>query len=88
MALIIAAKRTAFGQVNGLFGDTPPQHLVAPLIQALIKQTHAPVDYVILGNVLGDGNIARLSMLQADLGVTTSYINPCINDRYAVLFWA
>ncbi len=68
MALIVAAKRTALGKVNGMFRHTPAEDLVAPLIKTLIKQTHAPVDCVILGNVLGDGNLARLATLQANLG--------------------
>ena len=72
MALIIAAKRTAFAKVNALFAHTPPEELVAPLIDHLIQQTMIEqagiaIDRVILGNVLGDGNIARLATLQAGL---------------------
>ena len=68
MALIIAAKRTALGKVHGIFRHVLPENLVVPLMQELIKQTHAPLDCVILGNVLGDGNMARLATLQANLG--------------------
>ncbi len=73
-AVIVTAKRTAVGKVGGMFKDVPPQQLVAPLLQHIIKQfqlDEASIDEVILGNTVGPGgNIARLSSLTAGLPVS------------------
>ncbi len=73
-AVIVTAKRTAVGKVGGMFKDLPPEQLVAPLIQHIIKELDldkASIDEVILGNAVGPGgNIARLSSLTAGLPVT------------------
>lgn len=70
-AVIVMAKRTPIGKVGGHLATLEPEHLVAPLIQEIIKETALPcdcIDDVILGNVVGPGgNLARLSALEADL---------------------
>lgn len=67
-AVIVQAKRTPFGEKNGMLKDYRPEHLAAPLIQhfsSVIKP-----DDIILGNVVGGGgNIARLSSLEAGLSL-------------------
>ncbi|PRO42956.1 acetyl-CoA C-acyltransferase [Bacillus sp. LLTC93] len=67
-AVIVEAKRTPFGDKNGMLKDYRPEHLAAPLIQHL-SQLRKPDD-VILGNVVGGGgNIARLSSLEAGMSL-------------------
>lgn len=69
--VIVAAKRTAIGKVGGMFKHLRVEQLVAPLIEAIVKQYEldpASIDEVILGNATGPGgNIARLSALCAHL---------------------
>lgn len=65
-AVIVQAKRTPFGDKNGMLKDYRPEQLAAPLIRHL-SQIMTPDD-VILGNVVGGGgNMARLSSLEAGL---------------------
>ncbi|MBD3860489.1 acetyl-CoA C-acyltransferase [Bacillus sp. 28A-2] len=67
-AVIVEAKRTPFGDKNGMLKDYRPEQLAAPLIQHL-SQVMTPDD-VILGNVVGGGgNMARLSSLEAGLSL-------------------
>ncbi len=65
-AVIVQAKRTPFGDKNGMLKNYRPEQLAAPLIRHL-SQDMTPDD-VILGNVVGGGgNMARLSSLEAGL---------------------
>lgn len=65
-AVIVEAKRTPFGDKNGMLKNYRPEQLAAPLIRHL-SQMRTPDD-VILGNVVGGGgNMARLSSLEAGL---------------------
>lgn len=67
-AVIVQAKRTLFGEKNGMLKDYRPEHLAAPLIQHFSNVTKP--DDIILGNVVGGGgNIARLSSLEAGLSL-------------------
>ncbi|GLF89864.1 putative acetyl-CoA C-acetyltransferase YhfS [Bacillus safensis] len=67
-AVIVQAKRTPFGDKNGMLKDYRPEQLAAPLIRHL-SQMMTPDD-VILGNVVGGGgNMARLSVLEAGLSL-------------------
>lgn len=69
-AVIVKAKRTPIGKVNGQFKHVPPQQLVAPILQELTKDLTTSIDDVILGNVVGPGgNIARFSVLEAGLPI-------------------
>ncbi|MFJ7666445.1 thiolase family protein [Lysinibacillus sp. NPDC097195] len=70
-AVIVMAKRTPIGRMGGQLATLEPEHLVAPLIQHIIKETALPsdcIDDVIVGNVVGPGgNLARLAALEAEL---------------------
>ncbi|PEK49544.1 acetyl-CoA C-acyltransferase [Bacillus toyonensis] len=67
-AVIVEAKRTPIGKKNGILKDYEVQQLVAPLLSFLGKGIEREIDDVILGNVVGPGgNIARLSVLEAEL---------------------
>lgn len=70
-AVIVMAKRTPIGKLGGQLATLEPEHLVAPLIKEIIKETALPsdcIDDVILGNAVGPGgNLARLAALEADL---------------------
>lgn len=73
-AVIVAAKRTPIGRYGGKLQKWEPEDLLKPLIQ-YFKET-LPADWqqlddVILGNIVGNGgNIARKSLLEADLDIT------------------
>ncbi len=70
-AVIVMAKRTPIGKLGGQLATLEPEHLVAPLIKEIIKETALPsdcIDDVILGNAVGPGgNLARLAALEAEL---------------------
>lgn len=67
-AVIVDAKRTIFGNQNGLLKPFLPEDLAAPIIRCLSRKLEDQVDEVILGNATGrGGNLARLSALQAGL---------------------
>lgn len=67
-AVIVDAKRTIFGNQNGLLKPFKPEDLSAPIIRCLSRKLEDQVDEVILGNATGrGGNLARLSALQAGL---------------------
>ncbi|MCS5432013.1 acetyl-CoA C-acyltransferase, partial [Staphylococcus aureus] len=70
-AVIIAAKRTAFGKYGGKLRHLEPELLLQPLFNYLKNNFPAIVnniDDVILGNVIGNGgNIARKALLEAGL---------------------
>ena len=70
-AVIVAAKRTAFGKYGGKLRHLEPELLLQPLFNYL-KNNYAAIvsniDDVILGNVVGNGgNIARKALLEAGL---------------------
>ena len=70
-AVIVAAKRTAFGKYGGMVKHLEPEQLLKPLFNHF-KDVHPQVmlaiDDVILGNVTGNGgNITRKSLLEAGL---------------------
>ncbi|WP_323702813.1 thiolase family protein [Mammaliicoccus sp. Dog046] len=70
-AIIVAAKRTAFGKYGGVFKHLEPEMLLKPLFE-YFKEEHTDalqnMQEVVLGNVIGNGgNIARKSLLEASL---------------------
>lgn len=71
--VILAARRTPVGRAGGTLSALPLEALVAPLLRALPARLNLPpeaVEDVILGNAAGaGGNIARLSALEAGLGL-------------------
>ncbi|MBT2686638.1 acetyl-CoA C-acyltransferase [Bacillus sp. ISL-47] len=70
-AVIVKAKRTPIGKINGIFKGCQPHELAAPLLKHLAQGLEEKINDVILGNVVGPGgNIARLSALQAGLPVS------------------
>ncbi|SEA80217.1 acetyl-CoA C-acetyltransferase [Thalassobacillus cyri] len=71
-AVIVKAKRTPVGKVGGVLSHIPPEELMRPLFENLITDIDPEeIDDVILGNVVGPGgNIARLSLLTAELPMT------------------
>ncbi|MBN8201021.1 acetyl-CoA C-acyltransferase [Bacillus sp. NTK034] len=67
-AVIVQARRTPIGKVNGMLKDYEPHELAAPLLNYLAAGIEEKIDDVILGNVVGPGgNVARLSALEAGL---------------------
>ncbi|WP_394140175.1 acetyl-CoA C-acyltransferase [Cytobacillus oceanisediminis] len=67
-AVIVKAKRTPIGKVNGMLKAKQPHELAAPLLKHLAQGVEEKVHDVILGNVVGPGgNIGRLSALEAEL---------------------
>ncbi|MFB4164920.1 acetyl-CoA C-acyltransferase [Alteribacillus sp. JSM 102045] len=73
-AVIVSAKRTPIGKVDGILRTVPPEQMAGTLIQHMVEENKldpAEIDDVILGNVVGPGgNMARLSLLTAGLPVT------------------
>lgn len=71
-AVIVAARRTPIGKASGELKDLTVEHLAAPVIAAVLRDSVIDqVDDVVLGNAAGPGgNPARLSLLQAGLPVT------------------
>ncbi|KON88218.1 acetyl-CoA acetyltransferase [Sporosarcina globispora] len=66
--MIVKAKRTPIGKVNGILRDCQPHELAAPLLNYLACGLEEKINDVILGNVVGPGgNVARLSVLEAGL---------------------
>jgi acetyl-CoA C-acetyltransferase len=66
--VIVKAKRTVIGKVNGFLKDFQPYELAAPLIQQLANGIESRIDDIILGNVVGPGgNVARVAALEAGL---------------------
>ena len=70
-AVIVAAKRTAFGKYGGKLKHIEPEHLIKPLFthfKETFPRVMSDIDDVILGNVVGNGgNLARKSLLEAEL---------------------
>ena len=81
-AILIAGRRTAFGQVGGLHKARRLEHLAAPLVKTLLADAGldpAEIGEVIVGNAAGGGgNPARLIALAAGLPET---IPACSIDR-------
>lgn len=67
-AIILDARRTAFGRKDGRWRDQDWRGLSAPLIQ--VAATLCPPDHVLLGNALQGGNAARGAALAAGLPMT------------------
>ncbi|RSL30172.1 thiolase family protein [Salibacterium salarium] len=72
--VIVCAKRSPIGKVDGILKNISPEQLVSTLIHHITKETKIStkeIDDVILGNVVGPGgNVARLSALQTGLPVS------------------
>ncbi|KRG09327.1 thiolase family protein [Staphylococcus sp. NAM3COL9] len=70
-AVIVAAKRTAFGKYGGKLKHIEPENLIKPLFthfKEVFPNLMSDIDDVILGNVIGNGgNLARKSLLEAEL---------------------
>ncbi|RIL45315.1 acetyl-CoA C-acyltransferase, partial [Mammaliicoccus fleurettii] len=70
-AVIVAAKRTAFGKYGGKLKHIEPEHLIKPLFthfKETFPHVMSDIDDVILGNVVGNGgNLARKSLLESEL---------------------
>ncbi|MFD3445654.1 acetyl-CoA C-acyltransferase [Microbacteriaceae bacterium 4G12] len=66
-AVVVRAKRTPIGKLQGIWKDHSVEKLAAPIL-AHIGRGIEDIDDVILGNVVGPGgNVARLSALEAGL---------------------
>ncbi|UJL45487.1 thiolase family protein [Virgibacillus sp. NKC19-16] len=76
-AYIIDSVRTAIGKMGGTLKDVPPDFLAAHVIEEIVKRTSAEkkeIDEVIMGHTKQSAdtpNIARLSLLRANLPVET-----------------
>lgn len=72
-AVIVAAKRTAFGKYGGTLKHLEPEQLLKPLFQHFKEkypEVISKIDDVVLGNVVGNGgNIARKALLEAGLKI-------------------
>ncbi|PHK50512.1 thiolase family protein [Staphylococcus edaphicus] len=72
-AVIVAAKRTAFGKYGGSLRHVEPEDLLKPLFQHFTEKyakAMLHIDDVVLGNVVGNGgNIARKALLEANLNI-------------------
>ena len=72
-AVIVAAKRTAFGKYGGTLKHLEPEQLLKPLFQHFKEkypEVISKIDDVVLGNVVGNGgNIARKVLLEAGLKI-------------------
>lgn len=72
-AVIVSAVRTAIGKQGGTLASIPAHVFGATVLKEALKRVNIDpnlVDDVILGNVLGGGgNIARLTALEAELGI-------------------
>jgi len=70
-AYLVCGYRTPIGKIGGMLKNFQPHELVSPLIQKLISKTKVnplEIDDIILGNAVGaGGNVARLSLLTANL---------------------
>ena len=67
-AVIVKAKRTPIGKMNGMLHPFKPHELAAPLLHHLANGLELKINDVILGNVVGPGgNVARLAALEAVL---------------------
>src|SRR5699024_5434674 len=70
-AVIVVAKRTAFGKYGGKIKHIEPEQLIKPLFtqfKTSYPQLMTHIDDVILGNVVGNGgNIARKALLESKL---------------------
>ncbi|WP_147534666.1 acetyl-CoA C-acyltransferase [Bacillus marasmi] len=66
-AVIVNAKRTPIGKINGMFKNLTADELAAPIIRELaLGVPH--VNEIILGNIVGPGgNVARVAALKAGL---------------------
>lgn len=74
-AYIVDAIRTPIGKTNGILKNFLPEKLAAELLKEIVERSNLQkedIEQVILGNVVGTGgNIARLSLLEADFPITT-----------------
>jgi acetyl-CoA C-acetyltransferase len=72
-AVIVDAKRTPIGKINGIFRDIQPHELAAPLLKHLTAELEEKIDDIILGNVVGPGgNVARFAALEAELPLSVT----------------
>lgn len=91
-AVIVAAKRTAFGKYGGTLKHLEPEQLLKPLFQHFKEkypEVISKIDDVVLGNVVGNGgNIARKALLEAGLkdsipGVTIDDLGPNADAQWS-----
>ena len=62
--VIVAAKRTPFGKYGGIFKQLEPEILLKPLYEYLLAEHAEALEHlsdVVLGNVVGNGEILRES---------------------------
>ena len=73
--VIIAARRTPIGRVNGDLRYLGVEELAAPVLRAVVEDASveaAAIEEVILGNAAGPGgNVARLTLLEAGFPIST-----------------
>jgi acetyl-CoA C-acetyltransferase len=72
-AVVIAARRSAIGRVGGLHRTRRLEELSAPIVAATLADSGCEISHVeglILGNVTGGGNAARMVALSAGLPET------------------
>lgn len=69
--VIVLGRRSAFGRLNGIWGSTTADALLAPVLSAVVRDAGVPagrIDDVVIGNAVGGGgNVARLALLEAGL---------------------
>ncbi|MFT2816077.1 thiolase family protein [Leifsonia sp. A12D58] len=72
--VVILGRRTAFGRKNGSLRSVRAEHLLAPVLRALVDDSGIQadeIDDVIIGNAVGGGgNVARLAALDGGLPVS------------------
>lgn len=81
-AVIVSAVRAGVGNYGGQWAPIAPEKLAGQVIAEAVRRAKvdpAEIEDVIMGNLYGQhGNIARVSMLEAGLQVTTG---ACVVDR-------
>ncbi|MFD1211367.1 thiolase family protein [Arthrobacter sp. GCM10027362] len=69
--VVVLGRRSAFGRLNGMWGSTTADALLAPVLSAVVRNAGLQaerIDDVVIGNAVGGGgNVARLALLEAGL---------------------
>ena len=70
---IIEVKRSPIGKTNGALSHIRPEGLMSQLLNSLITIKNQKVDDLIIASAVGlGGNLARLSLLEAGVAMTTT----------------
>lgn len=68
--VIVLGRRSAFGRLNGMWGRTTADALLAPVLAAVVRTADLrgeDIDDVVIGNAVSGGNVSRLALLEAGL---------------------